>query len=414
MKYKDKIFKLIKLEKKRQENNINLIASENYTSLNIMKAQGSILTNKYAEGYYKKRYYGGCKYIDKIEKIAINRAKKLFNANYVNVQPHSGSQANFAVYNAILKPGDTILGMKLNHGGHLTHGSKINISGKIYNAKLYGLNKKEEINYNEIEYLAKKYKPKLIIAGFSSFSKICKWKIFKEISKKYNSLLMIDMSHIAGLVAAKIYPNPLKFADIVTTTTHKTLAGPRGAIILAKGNNYKLYKKINSSLFPGIQGGPMMHIIAAKALIFKEALNKKFINYQKKIIKNCKLMCNIFIKKKFKIISNGTETHLFVINLKNKNISGLEAEKILNKININVNKNCIPNDKKNSFITSGIRIGTSAITRRGIKEKLIIKITKIICKILDKKINKKNIKKKKKIILNICKKFPIYNIKLKN
>ncbi len=408
MKYKDKIFKLIKLEKKRQENSINLIASENYTSLNIMKAQGSILTNKYAEGYYKKRYYGGCKYIDKIEKIAINRAKKLFNANYVNVQPHSGSQANFAVYNSILNPGDTILGMKLNHGGHLTHGSKINISGKIYNAKLYGLNKKEEINYNEIEYLAKKYKPKLIIAGFSSYSKICKWKIFKEISKKYNSLLMIDMSHIAGLVAAKIYPNPLKFADIVTTTTHKTLAGPRGAIILAKGNNYKLYNKINSSLFPGIQGGPMMHTIAAKALIFKEALNKKFINYQKKIIKNCKLMCNIFIKKKFKIISNGTETHLFIINLKNKNISGLMAEKILNKININVNKNCIPNDKKNPFITSGIRIGTSAITRRGIKETSIIKITKIICKILNNKINKKNIKKKKKIILNICKKFPIY------
>ncbi len=407
MKYKDKIFKLIKLEKKRQENSINLIASENYTSLNIMKAQGSILTNKYAEGYYKKRYYSGCKYIDKIENIAIKRAKKLFNANYVNVQPHSGSQANFAIYNAILKPGDTILGMKLNHGGHLTHGSKINLSGKIYNAKLYKLNKKEDIDYNQVEYLTKKYKPKIIIAGFSSFSKICKWKIFKEISNKYNSILMIDMSHIAGLVAAKIYPNPINFADIVTTTTHKTLCGPRGAIILAKGNNYKLYKKIDSSIFPETQGGPMMHTIAAKALIFKEALNKNFIKYQKKVIKNAKIMSKIFIKKKYKIISNGTETHLFVINLKNKKISGLEAENILNKININVNKNCIPNDKKKPFITSGIRIGTSAITRRGIKEKYIIKITKIICKILNKK-NNINIKKNKKIILNICKKFPIY------
>ncbi len=408
MKYKDKIFKLIDLEKKRQKNNINLIASENYTSKEIMKAQGSILTNKYAEGYYKKRYYGGCKYIDEIEYICIKRAKKLFNANYVNVQPHSGSQANFAVYNAILKPGDIILGMKLNHGGHLTHGSKINISGKIYKSKLYGLDKNEDIDYNKVEYLAKKYKPKLIIAGFSSFSKICKWNIFKEISKKFNCLLMIDMSHIAGLVAAKIYPNPLLYADIVTSTTHKTLSGPRGGIILAKGKNINLYNKIDKSIFPETQGGPMMHIIAAKALIFKEASKKKFIKYQKQIIKNAISMSKIFIKKGFKIVSNCTETHLFVINLNNKNISGIKAEKILNKCNIIVNKNCIPNDKKNAFITSGIRIGTPSITRRGIKEKISIYIAKLICKILNNIKKKKYIYNIKEKILKICKKFPIY------
>ncbi len=407
-KKKDKILKLIKLEKKRQENNINLIASESYTSLNVIKAQGSILTNKYAEGYYKKRYYSGCKYIDKIEKIAINRAKKLFKANYVNVQPHSGSQANLAVYNAILKPGDTILSMKLNHGGHLTHGSKINISGKIYNTIFYGLNKKEKIDYNKIEYLSKKYKPKLIIAGFSSYSKICNWKIFRYIANLHKSYLLIDMAHIAGLVAANIYPNPLKYAHIVTSTTHKTLSGPRGGIILAKGNNKKLYKKIDSSVFPGIQGGPLMHIIAAKAICFKEALKDKFKIYQKKIVKNSQYMTKIFIKKNFKIISNGTETHLFLINLNNKNITGIEAEKKLNLANITVNKNCIPDDNKKPFITSGIRIGTTCITYRKIKKKYIKKITLLICKILNNINNYKIIKKTKNIIKIICKKFPIY------
>ncbi len=404
----DKILKLIKLEKKRQEINLNLIASESYANINILQAQGSILTNKYAEGYYKKRYYGGCKYIDKIEKIAINRAKKIFKADYVNVQPHSGSQANLAVYNAILKPGDTILSMKLNHGGHLTHGSKKNISGKIYNIKYYSLNKKELIDFNKIEYLAKKYKPKLIIAGFSSYSRICNWKKFKYISNLYNSYLLIDIAHIAGLIAAKIYPNPLKYADIVTSTTHKTLSGPRGGIILARGHNNELYNKINSSVFPGIQGGPLMHVIAAKAIAFKNALTKKFISYQKKIIKNSKYMCKIFMKNNFKIISNGTDTHLFVINLEKKNITGIQAEKKLNLANIIVNKNCIPDDNKKPFITSGIRIGTTCITYRKIKKDKIKKITKFICKILNNINNYKIIKKTRKKVIKICKKFPIY------
>ncbi len=405
---KDKIFNFIDLEKKRQEKNINLIASENYASKNVLKAQGSELTNKYAEGYIKKRYYSGCKYIDKIEKIAIDRAKKLFNANYVNVQPHSGSQANFAVYNAILKPGDTILGMKLNHGGHLTHGSKFNISGKIYKSKTYGLNNKEEINYEEIEYLTKKYKPKIIIAGFSSYSRICNWKIFRFIADKYNSILLVDMSHIAGLVAAKLYPNPIEYAHIVTTTTHKTLSGPRGGIILSKEKNTKICKKIDLSVFPGTQGGPLMHIIAAKAISFKEALNKNFIKYQKQVIKNSKIMVKQFKKKNFKIISNGTDSHLFVIDLSNKNITGKYAQNKLEKININVNKNFIPNDIQNSLNTSGIRIGTSAITRRGIKELESKKIAKIICKLLKKKKNNYLYIYLKKKIIKICKNFPIY------
>ncbi len=406
----DKIFKLIKLEKKRQESSLNLIASESYASINVIKAQGSILTNKYAEGYFKNRYYGGCKYIDKIENIAIKRAKKLFQANYVNVQPHSGSQANLAIYNAILQPGNTILGLKLNHGGHLTHGSKINISGKIYNSKFYYLNKKEKIDYNKIEYLCKKYRPKLIIAGFSSYSRICSWKKFKYIANLYNSYLLIDMAHIAGLVAAKIYPNPLKYADVVTTTTHKTLCGPRGGMILARGNNIELYKKINSSVFPGIQGGPLMHIIAAKAISFKEALKPKFTIYQKKIIKNSQYMCKKFIKNNFKIVSNGTDTHLFVINLTNKNITGIQAEKKLNSANIIVNKNCIPDDNKKPFITSGIRIGTTCITYRKIKKNTIKIITKLICNILNNINNQKIIKKTKRKIKKICKQFPIYNL----
>ncbi len=403
---KDKIFKLIKLEKKKQENTINLIASENYVSKKILKAQGSILTNKYAEGYYKKRYYEGCKYIDKIEYIAIKRAKKLFKAKYVNVQPHSGSQANLAAYNSILNIGDTILSMKLTHGGHISHGSKINISSKMYKCKYYGLNKKEEIDYKNIKKLALKYKPKLIIAGFSSFSKICNWKKFRKIANLNKSYLLADISHISGLIAAKLYPNPIKYAHIVTTTTHKTLSGPRGGIILS--NNKSIYKKINYSIFPQTQGGPLMHIIAAKAICFKEALSKKFKIYQKQILKNSISMCNQFKKNKFKIVSNTTETHLFVINLNNKKITGNIAEKFLNKANIIVNKNYIPDDKKNSIITSGIRIGTSCITKRGIKEKTSSYIAKLICKLLNNINNKNKINKIKKKIIKICKKYPIY------
>ncbi len=406
---KDKeITNLIKKEKKRQKNNINLIASENYVSKLVMKAQGSILTNKYAEGYIGKRYYGGCKYIDEIESIAIYRAKKLFKANYANVQPHSGTQANIAVYNAMLNPGDTILGMKLNHGGHLSHGSKVNISGKIYNTKFYGLNKKEEIDYSEVEYLSKKYKPKLIIAGFSSYSKICNWKIFREISDKYNSLLLVDISHIAGLIIANLYPNPIKYAHIVTSTTHKTLAGPRGGIILSITKNKSFHNKINNSIFPGTQGGPLIHVIAAKAISFKEALHPNFKIYQKKIIKNSQSMVKEFKKNNFKIISNGTDSHLFLINLINKKITGLEAEKKLEIANIIVNKNSIPNDKQKPYITSGIRIGTSAITRRKIYTKISIKITKLICKILNNINNINYILHIKKKIKKICKMFPIY------
>ncbi len=408
MKKKNKILRLIKLEKKRQENTINLIASENYVSKNILKAQGSILTNKYAEGYYKKRYYGGCKYIDKIEYIAIKRAKKLFKADYVNVQPHSGSQANFAVYNAILKPGDIILSMEITHGGHITHGSKINISGKIYKSIFYKLDKKENIDYKQIKLLAIKHKPKLIIAGFSSFSKICNWKKFRKIANINNSYLLVDMSHISGLIAAKLYPNPLKYAHIVTSTTHKTLAGPRGGLILSNIKNKLIYNKINKSIFPGTQGGPLMHVIAAKAICFKEALSKKFKKYQKQIIKNSKYMVKIFKKNNFNIVSGSTETHLFLINLKNHNISGYKAEKTLSKANIIVNKNYIPDDKKNSFKTSGIRIGTSAITKRGIKKKTCGYIAKLISKILNNIKNKKIIKKIKSKIKYICKKFPIY------
>ncbi len=400
-----KIFKLITLEQNRQHNTINLIASENYVSKYILKAQGSCLTNKYAEGYCNKRYYGGCKYINKIEKIAIIRAKKLFKAKYVNVQPHSGSQANFAVYNALLKPGDIILGMNIKHGGHITHGSKINISGKIYKSITYGLNKNQNIDYKQIKSLALQHKPKLIIAGFSSFSKICNWKKFYKISRLTKSFLLIDISHIAGLIAAKLYPNPLKYADIVTSTTHKTLCGPRGGIILS--NNKNLYKKLDKSIFPQTQGGPLMHVIAAKAICFKEALNKNFIKYQKQVLKNCKYMCNFFLKKKFQIISNKTETHLFIINLTNLKITGLQAQKILNKANIIVNKNYIPDDKQNSFITSGIRIGTPAITKRGIKHKTAIYIAKLISNILKNISNVNIIKKTKYKIKKICNKHPI-------
>ncbi len=406
-KKQDKIFNFIKLEKKRQENTINLIASENYASINVMKAQGSILTNKYAEGYIKKRYYSGCKYIDKIEKIAIKRAKKLFKAKYVNVQPHSGSQANFAVFNALLKPKDKIIGMKLTHGGHLTHGSKINISGQLYNAKLYGVNSQGKIDYNYIEYLAKKHKPKMIIAGFSAYSQVCNWKLFREISNQYNSFLMVDIAHVAGLIAANLYPNPIKYAHIVTSTTHKTLAGPRGGLILLNKHNKKLFKKINKSIFPQIQGGPLMHIIAAKAIALKEAATKKFTNYQKQVIKNAKTMVKEFKKQNFNIVSNGTQNHLFLIDLRNKNISGLTAEKQLSLANINVNKNFIPHNTSYKH-ELGIRIGTSAITRRKIKTKTTLKITKYICNILHNIKNKNIINHIKKKIKKICKKYPIY------
>ncbi|BBA84610.1 serine hydroxymethyltransferase [endosymbiont of Euscepes postfasciatus] len=407
--YDNKIFDLINKEYIRQKNQINLIASESYSSIDVMKAQGSCLTNKYSEGYPNKRYYEGCKYVDEIEKIAIMRAKKIFDCDYVNVQPHSGSQANLAVYNSLLNIGDTVLSMDLKHGGHLTHGSIFNISSKLYNFKYYKLNKKGEINYNNIYKLSKLYKPKMIIAGSSSFSGIIDWKKISNIAKKFNSYFFVDMSHIAGLVAAKIYPNPIYFADIVSSTTHKTLSGPRGGIILSKNKDISFYNKIDKSVFPGIQGGPLMHVIAAKAICFKEAMSNKYIIYQKNIIKNIKQMANIFKNRNIKLVSDSIESNLLLLDLRKYNLTGLEISNILNNYNIIVNKNLIPNDKLNSNITSGIRIGTTSITRRNITPKYINIITNIICNIItDIKYRNKINNNFKKIIYNICKKFPIY------
>lgn len=403
-----KLWKLIQKEHKRQNENITLIASENYATKEVMKAQGSILTNKYAEGYPNYRYYGGCKYVDKIEKLAINRAKKLFHANYANVQPHSGSQANFSVYNALLQPGDLILGMNLTDGGHLTHGSLVNFSGKIYKSISYKLDKYGKIDYKNMKFLAQKYRPKIIIGGFSSYSGICNWKKMREIADTIQAYLIVDIAHIAGLVATKLYPNPINYAHVVTTTTHKTLSGPRGGLVLSNEHNKLLYKKLDKSIFPGSQGGPLMHVIAAKAIAFKNAMTKSFFKYQKQILKNSKVMSNYFLKKKFEIISNGTHNHLFVLNLTKNNITGRDAENFLSLSNIIVNKNTIPNDLQNSFITSGIRIGTPAITNRGIKKLESEKIAYLITLLLNNFKNYHISSKVKKIVLDICKKYPIY------
>lgn len=407
-KYDEAVSIAIYKEKKRQENHIELIASENYASPYVMYAQGSELTNKYAEGYPEKRYYGGCQYVDIIEKIAINRAKKIFNADYANVQPHSGSQANFAVYNALLKPGDTILGMKLSHGGHLTHGSSVNFSGKIYNVISYGVDQNEQIDYNEMLYLAKKYKPKMIIGGFSAYSGICDWSKMRNIADEVGAYFMVDIAHIAGLVATNLYPSPINYAHVVTTTTHKTLAGPRGGLIIAKNGSDKFYQKLNLSVFPGSQGGPLMHIIAAKAIAFKEALHPSFKEYQKQVIINAKKMVSIFLENNYQIVSGNTFNHLFVINLINKKITGKEADYILGKANIVVNKNTVPNDPRSPFITSGIRIGTAAVTRRGFKEKEVSQISNWIIKILNDIENKKNIFIIKNEVLELCNDYPVY------
>ncbi|QCI19852.1 MAG: serine hydroxymethyltransferase [Buchnera aphidicola (Brevicoryne brassicae)] len=407
-KYDPELWAAIEKEKKRQENHIELIASENYTSNYVMDAQGSQLTNKYAEGYPGKRYYGGCKYIDIIEELAINRAKKLFHADYANVQPHSGSQANFAVYTALINPGDTILGMKLSHGGHLTHGSHVNFSGKIYNVISYGVDKYGDIDYKELLVLTKKHKPKIIIGGFSAYSGICDWKKIREIADEVNAFFVVDMAHIAGLVAAGIYPSPINYAHVVTSTTHKTLAGPRGGLILAKNGNDILYKKLDLSVFPGAQGGPLMHVIAGKAIAFKEALEEKFRTYQKQIIKNAKIMAKIFLEKGYKIVSGGTYNHLFLIDLSDKKITGKDADIALGKANITVNKNTVPNDLKSPFITSGIRIGTPAVTRRGFKEKEISEVSNWMISVLNNIHNYDNILTIKHKVLKLCSKYPVY------
>ncbi|QJC34362.1 aminotransferase class I/II-fold pyridoxal phosphate-dependent enzyme [Enterobacteriaceae endosymbiont of Donacia crassipes] len=401
-----KLFNIIKKESERQENNINLIASENYTSYGVMNIQGSKLTNKYAEGYPNNRYYGGCKYIDQIENLAIKRAKKLFHADYVNIQPHSGSQANFAVYMALLKPGDIIMGLENSHGGHLTHGSKVNFSGKFYQNISYKINNNGIIDYDNLLKLAIKYKPKMIIGGFSSYSRICNWIKMRHIADIVNAYFFVDISHIAGLIIAGLYPNPLPYAHVITSTTHKTLSGPRGGMILSTKKNKNLFYKIDKAVFPGSQGGPLMHIIAAKAFAFKEALNINFNIYQKQILINSKLMVKIFKKHNYEIVSNDTDTHMFILNLTNKNITGLEAQILLENYNIIVNKNSIPYDKNPPSITSGIRIGTPAVTKRGFKEKEIKILTIYIINILNHtNIYFKNIKND---IIKLCNKFPIY------
>ena len=395
-------------ESKRQEDHIELIASENYASKRVLEAQGSLLTNKYAEGYPGKRYYGGCEFVDVAETLAIERAKKLFKSSYANVQPHSGASANAAVYLALCEPGDVILGMSLDQGGHLTHGSKVNFSGKTYQAYQYGLNAETgEINYDEVHSLAKKYKPKLILAGFSAYSGIVDWSVFKEIADEVDAYLLVDMAHVAGLVATGLYPSPVPYADIVTTTTHKTLRGPRGGLIIAKENE-EISKKINSAVFPGSQGGPLMHIIAAKAVCFKEALEPAFQEYQLQVLKNAKKMCEVFLLRGIDIVSGGTKNHMFLVDLINKKLTGKEADSALAEANITVNKNAVPNDPQSPFITSGLRIGTPASTTRGFKEPEAELVATWICDILEDIDNKDIINNIKDQVKDLCSKFPVY------
>ncbi|MEH6578423.1 MAG: serine hydroxymethyltransferase [Amphritea sp.] len=392
----------------RQEEHIELIASENYTSPQVMEAQGTSLTNKYAEGYPAKRYYGGCEYVDVVESLAIERAKELFGADYANVQPHSGSQANAAVYMALLQPGDTVLGMSLAHGGHLTHGSHVNFSGKMYNAIQYGLDESTgEIDYAEMEQLAKEHKPKMILAGFSAYSRIVDWQKFRDVADSVGAYLMVDMAHVAGLVATGHYPTPMPYADVVTTTTHKTLRGPRGGLILAKANE-KLEKKLNSAVFPGQQGGPLMHAIAGKAVAFKEAMSDEFNNYQAQVIANAKAMAEVFENRGYRIVSGGTDNHLMLVDLIEKGITGKAADAALGRANITVNKNAVPNDPQSPFVTSGIRVGTPAITSRGFMEKEVRQITGWMCDVMDALDDDQVIDQVKENVKALCANFPVY------
>ena len=399
------IYDLIEMELNRQRDGIELIASENFTSKAVMEAMGSYLTNKYAEGYPNKRYYGGCHVVDKIEDIARERAKKLFSAEHANVQPHSGSQANMAVYFSVLNPGDTVLGMDLSNGGHLTHGSPVNFSGKLFNFVFYGVDKiTEEIDYEEVRKIALERKPKLIVAGASAYSRVIDFKKFRDICDEVGAILMVDMAHIAGLVAAGAHPSPLPYADFVTSTTHKTLRGPRGGLILCKE---KYAKELDKNIFPGMQGGPLMHVIAGKAVCFKEASEKEFVTYINDVVKNCKVLSKELINFGFKIVSNGTDNHLLLVDLSNKNITGKEAEILLDSIGITVNKNTIPNETRSPFVTSGIRIGTAAITTRGFKEEDIIEVASIINDAISNRDSDLN--KLKNRVKALCEKYPLYN-----
>ncbi len=399
----------IQAEHQRQEDHIELIASENYASPRIFEAQGSQLTNKYAEGYPAKRYYGGCEHVDVVEQLAIDRAKALFGADYANVQPHSGSQANMAVFMALVQPGDTILGLSLADGGHLTHGAKPNFSGKIYNAIQYGLHPETgEIDYDQVEALALEHKPKLLVAGFSAYSRIWDWQRFRDIADKVGAYLFVDMAHVAGLVAVGLYPNPIPIADVVTSTTHKSLRGPRGGLILCK-HNPALEKKLNSNIFPGIQGGPLMHVIAAKAVAFKEALEPEFKLYQQQVIKNAQAMAAVFMQRGFDVVSGGTDNHLMLVSLIAKGITGKEADAALSKVHITVNKNAVPNDPKSPFVTSGIRVGTPAPTSRGFKEAQMIEIAGLMCDVMENMQDEDLLATVLTKVSALCAEFPVYS-----
>jgi glycine hydroxymethyltransferase len=406
--YDNELWFAMQHEEVRQEEHIELIASENYTSPRVMEAQGSQLTNKYAEGYPGKRYYGGCEYVDVAEQLAIDRAKELFGADYANVQPHSGSQANAAVYMALVEPDDTILGMSLAHGGHLTHGAKPNFSGKLYNAVQYGLNPETgEIDYDEVERLADEHKPKMIVAGFSAYSRVVDWQRFRDIADKVGAYLFVDMAHVAGLIAAGVYPSPVAIADVTTSTTHKTLRGPRGGIILAKANE-AIEKKLNSLVFPGIQGGPLMHVIAAKAVAFKEALEPGFKEYQAQVVKNARAMARVFIERGYEVVSGGTDNHLFLVSFISAGLTGKDVDAWLGDANITINKNSVPNDPQSPFVTSGIRVGTPAVTTRGFKEAECLELAGWMCDVIDSKGDAATIATVKAKVLEVCKRLPVY------
>jgi glycine hydroxymethyltransferase len=400
--------KALDSERTRQEEHIELIASENYASPRVLEAQGTVLTNKYAEGYPGKRYYGGCEFVDIAEQLAIDRAKELFGADYANVQPHSGSQANAAAYFALIQPGDTIVGMSLDHGGHLTHGAKVNFSGKFFKAHQYGVRPDTgEIDYDQVKQLAEEHRPKMIIAGFSAYSRVVDWKRFAEIAKSVGAFFVVDMAHVAGLVAAGEYPNPVPYADVVTTTTHKTLRGPRGGLILARKND-EITKKLNSLVFPGTQGGPLMHVIAAKAVALKEALQPEFKDYQKQVVKNARAMAARFVSRGYNVVSGGTDNHLFLLSLIGRDITGKDADAALGKANITVNKNAVPNDPRPPMVTSGLRIGTPASTTRGFKEREIEQVADFIIEILDANGADAAVESVRPKVLELCQRFPVY------
>ncbi len=395
-------------EERRQEEHVELIASENYVSRRVLEVQGSVLTNKYAEGYPGKRYYGGCQFVDMAENLAIDRAKQLFGAAYANVQPHSGSQANVAVYLALLKPGDTVLGMSLAHGGHLTHGSPVNFSGKLFNIVSYGVHAETGlIDYDEVESLARTHRPRMIIAGFSAYSRVVDWQKFREIADSVGAYLLVDMAHVAGLVAAGEYPNPVPIADVTTTTTHKTLRGPRGGLILARAND-DMHKKLNSLVFPGTQGGPLMHVIAAKAVAFLEALQPDFRDYQRAVKANAALLANVLMERGYRIVSGGTENHMFLVDLIDKDITGKDADAVLDGAHITVNKNAVPNDPRSPFVTSGVRMGTPAVTTRGFRAPEMQELGGLIADLLDDLRNESRADEVRQKVIELCSRFPVY------